>query len=903
MKISHTLLSPTRVACMIAFACLFAASLDGGRAFAADAFDVLRADPAKASPPVQYPDFAAGKGSGAEEIKKAVFLTNEERDLLITLEATSIEQLVQLIAVYDRLGNGAMAQAIAEIVERRAPGSPDAGKVREMLREKETIRKPDFLDQEAAALLKTGRSGDPDAVDAQARYLLQERRVSEAAMLLEKLRVGNYTGRSFPYLDTLASCYFDLKRWDDALAAWMIIERDPAFPEVERNRAPTVIKMIELEKNVAKAREETFADPAAAVIASKRLLDKSPEQPAAIAFHLDALHYAGRDQEAMAFVKSIQANWKGPGPFPYQRLLAHCHMNLKQWDQAREAFGSMIDDPVFDDPARKDASRGMMLTDVARTGEAAIFAAEKGEEEQARRLLAANKASHPDDLEALGYEASVLARLGEKDKALELLQQRKHALAGAGPFPLQDALGNVLLERKEYDRARAAFQEMLDDKRYDWDQRQAATKGLAAVRRTEILDEAYRALRDRRTSTARELSAKLRSEFAGQLPEGDILDAEILLAENKVVQARAALGEIEAKTEEGKVFHAQTSLASAQLRSGEWQKAADRYQKILAHPLSVTEPELRQAKWEKRDALELLRPSASASIGYRQDDDGRAVHAQTSWQSKWQGHWRAATFAKLADVSVTRRVGATPQVGADSFVEAGAKVQRVIGPEFATEVMVGVSGDEAMYAARVGNFLNPGLRWSAGFTGNARSEESVLTEASGVRENRAEARLTGPLPGPWNVDIGAYGFWMNDGGASLGNGYGVSALLEYVLQAETATRPEIGIGYAGHWQDFRSEGARARSLFDGEVNQHGLQLEARKAITDRLRASALGGAYYALDEESTGYLLGGSVQYHVSDRTSFFADLRYNSENSSASSAAGSGSGAFEASLGASMTF
>jgi hypothetical protein len=851
---------------------------------------------------VQYPDFAS-PGEKQEEIKAATVMTEDERELLGTLKDQPTSRLIELLNVYDRMENKAMVQAIAEVIEKRNPGEADLARVRKVAADHETIRKADYLDQQAASVSKGNRAKDPDAVDAQARYLLQQKRSAEAAELLEGLRKTNFPKAAFPYTDTLASCYFDLKRWDDAIAAWKVIQKDERYGVILRDRAESQIEMIGIEKEVEKAREQTYSNPDEAVMRSKAMLVRMPDQPAAIAFHVDALHYAGRDDEALAFIKREQAEWKGSTAFPYQRLLAHCELNLKSWDRAKDAFGSMLSDPIFDDAARGDAAKSIALTEVARNGEAAFFAAEQGDETEARRLIGLNKARFPNDLEALGYEATVLNRLGEQDKALELLLAKKHELAAKGPFQLQDNLGSIYIERKEYANARAAFTEILNDKRYDWDTRRNANKGLKDARKAELLDVAYRALRDRRPSRAALVANQLRDEFGASNAESSMLDAEVLLAQNKVVRARDALESIEKETPANKVFAGKTSLASAELRSGQWEKAMDRYRDILKRPLSVSSAELLQAKWEVREAIAIVRPSVEASGSYRKDDDGTSTKVQTSYQSPWMGTWRAGVFGRFEDIKLADHQRTSPSIRSTSFGEGGATVQRTFGDMLAAEMMAGISDGEPIYGARVGNFINPGLQWSAAFTGNERSTQSTLLEAAGAREHRVTGRISGPLAGPLNIDANLSAFLMNLEGQKLGTGVSSDAFIEYVLQTETPTRPEIGVGYVGHWQHFNSKSPLAAALFDGNVNQHGIQIELRKAITERLRANVMASTYYAFDEGNVGYAFGAGAHYYLSDNTALFLELRYNSESASASNAAGRSTGALEASLGASMAF
>ena len=849
-----------------------------------------------------FPDLAT-PGEGLLEIKPATAFTEDELTVLRSLNEQPTGQLIELLRIYERMGNTAMMQSVGRLLLKRVPDHPEALRLVKTLDENPEIRKPGYLEQTTAKLLAGEKTPDPDAVDAQANWLIAQKETEEALFVLEKLRELNFPGMHFPYLDSLAFCYFDLKRWDAAEKAFREVSKDISFTADVRQRADIQLEEIKIEKRITAATKEATDDPRKGLALSATLLKEYPQHPSVIAFRVDCLKYAGRPADALAFIEDLRASWTGAKVFPYQRLLAHAQLDLKRWDRARDSFLSLADNPMFDESARKDARLGLSATSIASKGERAVEAADRGEAQNAKKLIAELEAQFPGEIEVLGYKAAVLARLGEPDRSLQMLLDKKRQ---TGPlrraYPLQDAIGDVYLERKEFENARAAYREILDNKEYDWDQRRRALDGIPAVRKVELLETAYAALRDRRPAKAREIKEKIIAELGSDLPEIAILEAEILLAEQKVTQARKQLQDLNDKTPPEKLFPAKSSLGTAYLQTGDWEKAIAVYSDLLERSAAFTPYELMEARWERRLAIPLVRPTATIKSSFIHEKDGSIFAADTDYDSPWWNGWKLGAFAHL-EVVYLDDAAADPLIGdgGDRY-EGGVRALKRIGANHAAELTVGASGDDALYGARFGRFLNPGLAWAAGFMGNARSTESLKLQAADARENQLAFQFGTPLPGPWEVNALTYAKWIRIGDDDLGHAVGGSAAIDYVWQTETEKRPEILIGYFGEYERFvyASEQKDASGdLLDPKTHRHGIQVAVRKNLNDKLQAGAQGGLYYAFDESSIGYYLGVGMHYYLSDEASLFAELRFDSDSKSSSAA----SGVLEASIGAAINF
>ena len=216
-------------------------------------------------------------------------------------------------------------------------------------------------------------------------------------------------------------------------------------------------------------------------------------------------------------------------------------------------------------------------------------------------------------------------------------------------------------------------------------------------------------------------------------------------------------------------------------------------------------------------------------------------------------------------------------------------------------MLVGSGQSDPIFGARVGSGFSPGMNWSAGFTANTRSTESIPLEALDARENRATLAWGGALSGPWNVDVNAYMNWVRVATSDVGRGFGGSAALERVLQTQTERRAEIAVGYLGEYRRFESSDASSplASLVDPETNRHGITLAWRRAWSNAWRLNAELGAFYAIDESEFQYTGSLGVEHSFSEALLAYLDLRYDNNSRSATR----DNGAFGASLGLQQTF
>lgn len=848
-----------------------------------------------------FPDFAQ-PGEGKEDIKAPEALTENEKLVMKSAAEMSTDDLSDLLQVYERMGNLAMQQAISLLLLQRVPNHPLARRLLDNADGEAQVRKPDYLDEKAAEVLAGKAASDPEAVAAQARALLASRQASQAIELLEGLRRTTFPTQRFPFLEDLGYAYAEQQQWDKAAAAFADVLAEQDLPPETQQRVSQQMEIVRVERRIAGIRKQTYADPAAALRASEALINELPSHPSAIIFRVECLQYAGKTAEALALLKQLKDTNTSTPAFAYQRHLGYTYQQLKQWDAAKAIFEELHENPVFSREAREDAAKAITSSSISKAGEEALAAAGYGDWEKASSMIDALEQQHPGHLEVFSYRCSLLARSGQGDEALRRLTAKRNELATTGkPFPLQDTVGDVYVALKRFDDARAAYRVILDEPRYDWAMRRRALDAPALIRRVELLEEGFLALRDRRIDRAKSAAAALHDEFGPEARELKLLRAEILLAQNHPSRAVAALEQLKEKTPATGPFEATSSLASAYLRTGRAEEALQAYREILDQHRAYTPFENMQARWEVRTALPLQKPNIAASASHRREQDGDATRADMTYSSPWWGAWRAQVFSHGDFIKLKSTLSGIAFPSVDERWEAGARLQRRISETFAVETHLGSSQNDVLYGARIGNFLYPGLNWSAGFSGNARSTESIALEALDARENRVDLAFGGPLAGPWNLDIHASANWVRVGSTNVGRGVGGSVALEYLVQTETEKRPEIAIGYLGEYRRFTPAdiASPVTSLLDTETHRHGLTAAYRRNLNEFWRLQANVGAFYAFDESTLQYTAGLSLQHYFSDDFMAYIDLRYDSNSRSL----GEDGGAFEATAGLSKTF
>ena len=848
---------------------------------------------------ILYPDFA-DKVASMDEVKPPAEFTSEEKGVLASAKKLTTDEIFDLIEAYERMGNVAMQESLSRLLLERVPNHPLAKQLQQGITDQPEIRRPEYLQQQAAEVLTASGSLAILPASTEARSLLEAKKPEQAVALLEALKRTTFPGKNFPYEEDLAYGYMDLGRWKEAEEALKLAQSHRNVSGADPMGKQ--LGLVKIERQIAEIRESSYTDPAAALAASEKLLKELPNHPSVIGFNVECLHYAGKNQEALGFLLALKASNTERRAFPYERLLGHAHQQLKQWDEATVCFETVRDNAVFSVEARNDAAKMIKSISIAKTGEAALLGAVLGDWEKADSMIVELEKSYPDDIEVFSYRCAFLARSGMCNEALDALTMKREQLATGGrPFILQDTVIDVQLAKKDFEQARAAAQEILDNPAYNWSMRRRALDAGPGIRRAELLEEGLNALLNRRVQTAKQAAKTLAEEFGTDARELKLLLAEIHLSQNKTTEAVAEFENLEKSTPEGQPFEAKSSLATGQLLEGRVAEAMEAFQEILANHRAYTPFEGMQARWLLRSAIPQVKPAIEVTADHRSEQDGTITRAETSYTGPWWGAWRAKVYTHADFLQLKREFADFSRPSNNERYEAGAWIQRRFKGNVMGELLVGSGQNDPVFGARVGSFAGTGMNWSAAFTGNTRNTESIPLESLDARENRAELAYGRQLAGPWNVDVRAFMNWVRVATEDVGRGYGGSAALEYVMQAQTDRRGEIALGYLGEYRRFSTadDASLLAQLIDPETNRHGVTLAYRRIFRDSWRLNAQAGAFYAFDESSFQYMAALGVQHYFSDDLLIYLDLRFDSNSRSALG----DTGAFAASVGMQKTF
>lgn len=869
------------------------------------------------------------------EVKKPDALTEQELRVLRSLEGMSVEKLTQLLQVYERLDNTAMLDAVVRAILHRDPKNAEAIRVRDE-DSLETTRPAGYLDGLAAKVMAGERVDDTDAVPLQSTAWILEGRAADAVRLLEKLRSNQYAGKVFPYLDDLGYAYTEAGRLDDAEAAYKAVISDLRLPQEARQEAVESLPRVALKKQIVKIRDSGSGNPDKLLAAAAQLSKERPNDDDVLAFRIECFEATRRYDDAVAFLLDLRKRYTGPDPWPWLSTLGHCYHSARRFDEAVATFKELQTTPGIDDASRMESETMILEIQVGREVERGTFALMKGDLKTGASVLEKLEANYKSHRDVLGFRALYFAKTGRADEALRMLYQAKRKEEAQNlPFSQQDALADVYMELKQYDQAREAVAVVLKDPRYDPEMRAQAMAQLQDIFIAESLQGGYKALEDGHRAKARAIAGEMRAKAPYRI-EVRMFEAEVALSYFNARFARDELSAIKAATTGDEVFAGQNSLADALAQTGNWEGAWAAYGEVLDNP-GYDRDDKFEALWERRALAPWFKPTVSISNTTALEDEGSAFRDEFEYSSSWVNRWRFFVFARNY---TTRLKGDSLLQGRrDSHFEGGVRAQRRLGDDYFVEAEIGASDEDPIYGVRVGKFAYHSFGWSLGFKGNAMSNDSVNLQALNGRENRVEFRAGGPISDRWVADFEAYYQWSRVGGSRLGEGYGASGSLDYVIQTETRRRPEITIGYFFEYSRFdragslpprvQSEIRRAvpatqevrkalatneevkralagdfgsevfDSLVDPYTNRHGIMLKVRKHFDNNIAISGQLGAYYGFDEGSVQWTASAALEYWVSESTMVYAELRYDSAGKGASS----GAGVWEANIGGQMTF
>ncbi|MCB1208719.1 MAG: hypothetical protein KDK97_05310, partial [Verrucomicrobiales bacterium] len=663
-----------------------------------------------------------------------------------------------------------------------------------------------------------------------------------------------------------------------------------------------------------------------------------PNQYEAIVFYIEALDKASLYDRAVDFLTEMKRKEGNPEGWAWEPTLAYAYYGGRKFDEALGRFQAISASPAYDPVTRMDADSMLVeikVTQIVMDGMSGIEQGQKSRAEAALKRLETDYPNHPD---TLGYRALLLAKNGHSDEALQLLMAKKsEAVAQGLPFTQQDSVADVYLARKEFDKARSATYEIINEPSYDLSMKQSAVEMLDEIALAELMEKGSIALQDGNRRDARVILGQLQ-QIAPQSIDVRVFQAEVELAYNQVELAYEQLSAIKAAMPIGSMqFAGQNALAMAQYRLGDLE-SADRGFEEIERGWGYAVEDVFDAFWQRRALAPQLRANGTFDTLFQDDNEGQALTTEVRYASGWHNNWRFGAFG-IMDLQWLDETSTFVEGANHQRYEAGVSVQRRFSKGRYVEAHIGGYGDGVLYGFEVGKFANPGIYWSLGFEGNARGMQSSSLAAINGREDRVQFQVGGVITDRWVFELDGNYFWSKVGGDRLGQGFTLNGAVDYIIKAETPTRAEWSVGYYAEYQRFKGRSSLPPSvrrevrkalqpqtqvksalaaneelrgalpadfgsevmdsLIDPETNRHGVRMTVRKHFGDRWAAYVQGRVYYAADDKSVEYAASVGAEYYLSQSALIYAELRYDSNGR----ALGTGSGVVEANVGGMLLF
>ncbi|MFP4156041.1 MAG: tetratricopeptide repeat protein [Opitutales bacterium] len=360
-------------------------------------------------------------------------------------------------------------------------------------------------------------------------------------------------------------------------------------------------------------------------------------------------------------------------------------------------------------------------------------------------------------------------------------------------------------------------------------------------------------------------------------------------------EAKEIFESIRAVHYEGQRYPYEIDFAATAKESGDWFRAMQAYQRLLAsHDLS---DELRQPV---RDALDTIYRERMDRLEWRPEytSQGRgwAAGSRLSVSSQLNERFRAGVWGAFRSVHLED--GPVLAATRSTQVEAGVELQADLSPADSMDLQFGVS--DGVTSAPVGRFSvrregASGLSVEMGFDYRESSRDSTTLGFLDARKTRLSLGAQQEVGRRWVLAGEISGLAVELGEAvSWGRGVQANWSLGHRLQFGS---PELTLQYVGYWSEytpdaFKSAGLESlkfkspdratqeavwEGLFAKRVHNQGFNLVWTDRWLRQVHYELTTGAYYAFEQESIEYLVGGQLRFFPRKSIEVFTGLSYSS--------------------------
>ena len=374
-----------------------------------------------------------------------------DADVLAKAPTMEIEQLEEMVQVFQRLGNREMVEALSKVLLTKDPDNKIAVAVSETGTGQtaiESVIKPDV----------------PSATDrelARADMAVAAGRHDEAAQILRRLKASEFRGKSFSHQQDLAYALLESGRVEAAEHAFRELVNDSGQSRADRADAEARLVDIKVQTESKRVRLLLGQDKDDEAIAlAERLLKLHPDNESALALKAEVLTKAARHAEAAEFLKELKRR-HGEGPFVFQQSLAYA---------VYESAGRAESEPYFRELAsagypeeqRLDARDRLRDFRIERLYERGMKAIQSGDAKSALRI--GNSLMQADPIPNEAYELRALALKAQRKyaEAAELLELYKRSRYPDEPFPMQGDLADCYAGTGDFVKAKRTYNEIID---------------------------------------------------------------------------------------------------------------------------------------------------------------------------------------------------------------------------------------------------------------------------------------------------------------------------------------------------------------------------------------------------------------------------------------------------------
>lgn len=430
----------------IALFCLFSPATGQEEADKSEAVEAVEAE---AEAVVQQE--VETESAGQENVVDSEEATPQQSDADVLAQAPQmeVEQLQEMIQVFQRLGNTEMVQSLSKVLLEKDPEN-------EVAQGSESDDVPETMDEIEDNMLSVA-----DRELTRAENAVAAGRHDEAVGILTNLKKSEFSGKSFPYQQDLAYALLESGQVSAATAAFRELANDRS--QTAGDRADAEARLVDLRVQVESKRamlliSEGKNDEAVALAGG--LVKEHPMNEAALALNAEVLAKSGSHVEAAAFLKALKSA-VGPGAFVFQQQLAYAVL---------ESEGRTASEPYFRELAkagypveqRRDALERLRDFQIERLYERGIKSINKGDAESglriANRLMQANPT--PDE----AYELRAISLMAQRKfaEAATALEQYRSIRFRDKPFPMIAELADCYAGTGDFLKSRSLYNEILN---------------------------------------------------------------------------------------------------------------------------------------------------------------------------------------------------------------------------------------------------------------------------------------------------------------------------------------------------------------------------------------------------------------------------------------------------------